>query len=368
MPLKKSGAEYEACCPFHTESTPSFKVSPSKQFYNCFGCGAHGDAIKFVQEYQGLSFMDACKALGDGEVVDGAAPVRREIARDKKESPWTPILPAPSDAPEPPKAHVVRGQPERVWCYPNQAGAALGYVYRFKTSTGGKETLPLVWCRHAQTGEQKWHWMAFPEPRPLYGLDRLAAKPDATVLLVEGEKCADAGHAELPDLAVVSWPGGGKAVKKVDWTALAGRKVILWADADAKRVPLTKAEKDALPTPEAVIEAQANKPLLPEDGQPGVKTMAMAAELLHVQGCKLWSVKIPAPGEKADGWDIADAIEEGLAGEALAAFIRGNISLLAVAEVGENLFSQILMAAFPPLCRLARAAGLMTMDHRGARC
>jgi putative DNA primase/helicase len=123
-------------------------------------------------------------------------------------------------------------------------------------------------------------------------------------------------------------------VKKVDWTPLAGRKVILWADADAKRVPLTKAEKDALSTPEAIIEAQANKPFLPEDGQPGVKTMALAAELLHVQGCKLWSVKIPAPGEKADGWDIADAIEEGLAGEALAAFIRGNISLLAVAKVG----------------------------------
>ena len=42
VPLKKSGAEFEACCPFHSEATPSFKVSPSKQFYQCFGCGAHG--------------------------------------------------------------------------------------------------------------------------------------------------------------------------------------------------------------------------------------------------------------------------------------------------------------------------------------
>nr|WP_246591083.1 DUF6371 domain-containing protein [Georgfuchsia toluolica] len=88
--------------------------------------------------------------------------------------------------------------------------------------------------------------MAFPEPRPLYGLDRLAAKPDATVLLVEGEKCADAAAEVLPEYAVLTWPGGCKAVKKVDWRPLAGRKVICWPDADAKREPPTKAERSAL--------------------------------------------------------------------------------------------------------------------------
>ncbi len=331
VPLKKSGAEYEACCPFHTEDTPSFKVSPTKQFYQCFGCGENGDAIKFVQKYQGLSFVDACKALGGDEVAEGAAPVRREIVRTKKESPWTPILPAPADAPEPPRAHVVRGQPERVWCYRDASGAVLGYVYRFKTSNGGKETLPLSWCTHAGKESPKWHWMSFPEPRPLYGLDRLAAKPDATVLVVEGEKCADAGHEQLPDLAVVSWPGGGKAVKKADFSPLAGRKVILWADADAKRVPLTPAEKAALPEAE-VMAAQAAKPLLDEADQPGVKTMAQLAGILLELGCSVWSVKIPAPGVKADGWDIADAVDEGLTGAALADFIRGNS--LRVAQAG----------------------------------
>ncbi len=63
VPLKKAGANYAACCPFHNEKSPSFTVSPTKQFYHCFGCGAHGTAIGFVMEYQGVGFIDAVKEL-----------------------------------------------------------------------------------------------------------------------------------------------------------------------------------------------------------------------------------------------------------------------------------------------------------------
>ncbi|MDP1705247.1 MAG: DNA primase [Sulfurimicrobium sp.] len=63
VPLKKAGANYMACCPFHGEKTPSFSVSPTKQFYHCFGCGAHGTAISFVMEYQGLGFVEAVEDL-----------------------------------------------------------------------------------------------------------------------------------------------------------------------------------------------------------------------------------------------------------------------------------------------------------------
>jgi DNA primase len=63
VPLKKAGANYTACCPFHSEKTPSFTVSPSKQFYHCFGCGAHGTAISFMMEYGGKSFPDAVAEL-----------------------------------------------------------------------------------------------------------------------------------------------------------------------------------------------------------------------------------------------------------------------------------------------------------------
>ncbi|OHX12912.1 DNA primase [Chromobacterium sphagni] len=66
VPLKKGGQNYMACCPFHKEKSPSFTVSPSKQFYHCFGCGAHGSAIGFVMEYQGIGFVDAVKLLAEG--------------------------------------------------------------------------------------------------------------------------------------------------------------------------------------------------------------------------------------------------------------------------------------------------------------
>ena len=61
--LKKAGANYVACCPFHQEKTPSFSVSPSKQFYHCFGCGVHGSAITFLMEYEGLTFVEAIEDI-----------------------------------------------------------------------------------------------------------------------------------------------------------------------------------------------------------------------------------------------------------------------------------------------------------------
>ena len=61
--LKKAGANFQGLCPFHSEKSPSFTVSPSKQFYHCFGCGAHGSAVGFLMEHQGLSYVDAIKDL-----------------------------------------------------------------------------------------------------------------------------------------------------------------------------------------------------------------------------------------------------------------------------------------------------------------
>jgi DNA primase len=63
VPLRKAGTNYTACCPFHSEKTPSFTVSPSKQFYHCFGCGAHGSAIGFLMEYAGMNFVEAVTDL-----------------------------------------------------------------------------------------------------------------------------------------------------------------------------------------------------------------------------------------------------------------------------------------------------------------
>ncbi len=63
VPLKKAGQNYQACCPFHKEKSPSFSVSPTKQFYHCFGCGAHGNALGWLINYQGLEFVSAVRQL-----------------------------------------------------------------------------------------------------------------------------------------------------------------------------------------------------------------------------------------------------------------------------------------------------------------
>ncbi len=80
VPLKKAGREWAACCPFHDERSPSFYVSPAKQFYHCFGCGVHGSAVKFLMEYERLEFPDAVEELAQSVGLT----VPREGGRDER--------------------------------------------------------------------------------------------------------------------------------------------------------------------------------------------------------------------------------------------------------------------------------------------
>ncbi|HEX2827093.1 MAG TPA: DNA primase [Burkholderiales bacterium] len=81
--LKKAGANYVACCPFHAEKSPSFTVAPTKQFYHCFGCGAHGTAISFLMEYSGVGFVDAVKDLAQSVGMKVPEPERSEYSQKK---------------------------------------------------------------------------------------------------------------------------------------------------------------------------------------------------------------------------------------------------------------------------------------------
>ncbi|MDE1892812.1 MAG: DNA primase [Xanthomonadaceae bacterium] len=80
VPLKKAGREWTACCPFHNERSPSFYVSPAKQFFHCFGCGVHGSAIKFLMDYDRLEFPDAVEELAQAVGLT----VPREGGRDER--------------------------------------------------------------------------------------------------------------------------------------------------------------------------------------------------------------------------------------------------------------------------------------------
>ena len=86
VPLKKAGANYAACCPFHSEKTPSFTVSPSKQFYHCFGCEAHGTAIGFLMEFAGKSFPEAVETLAREAGLDVPRDARPGDAERREET------------------------------------------------------------------------------------------------------------------------------------------------------------------------------------------------------------------------------------------------------------------------------------------
>ena len=293
--LKKSGKEYEACCPFHREKSPSFKVNPEKQIFNCFGCGATGDAIRFVTDFDNLSFVDACKLLAGGDLrqVNNLPPAQRESIKENSQPDWVPIIPVPEHADQPPFIYrrKIDGEwlefpLEAVYPYRDLAGELIGYVARLlHPVTGKKEPMPCVWARNSEDGREAWRWLSFPKPRPIYGMHRLAnfaAKIPA--LLVEGEKCVDVPTEIIKQVPIVSWPGGGKAIKHVDWSPLAGRPVIIWRDADIPGYQTAYGWFDR--------DGNLNK---------GLVQMLLDAGVTAVK-C------VEPPEGSPDGWDIADAI------------------------------------------------------------
>ncbi len=116
------------------------------------------------------------------------------------------------------------------WIYRDSQNRFLCYVQRFDIRVGRKEFRPLI-CLKTEAGK-KWLRKAPSEPRPLYGLDLLAARPHAEVMICEGEKAADAAARLLPDMVAVCSMNGANSPEKSDWSPLAGRNVFIWGDYD----------------------------------------------------------------------------------------------------------------------------------------
>lgn len=244
----------------------------------------------------------------------------------KRESMWQPIVPIPPDTPAPTFRHFHRGEPGAVWEYAFE-GQRYGYVCRFATSDGGKEILPYTWCEDTTDPRRlrKWTWKQWEAPRPLFvPATLLSGEHRLPVVLVEGEKCAQAGHDLLGhEFDWVSWPGGSKAWDKAAWGWLMGRVVYLWPDCDAKRERLSKEERERQVDP-------ATKALLPESKQPGMQAMlGIGARLLADYGCTVYLCPVPRPGAVSDGWDVADAVAQGWDAEQVRAFVRGAVEFVA---------------------------------------
>jgi len=185
------------------------------------------------------------------------------------------VAPVPADAPKPTFRHYKHGQPVETWAYRDAHGNVLFHTARFELSPTEKEVLPHTLWRNS-SGGLVWKWKATPAPRPLYGLDRLASRPEAPVLVTEGEKCADAATRCFPEMVVVTSQGGHAAAKQSEWEPLRGRPVTVWPDADV----------------------------------PGERYAHDVARLAQSAGAHgVWV--IPIPSGKAKGWDVADAAKEG---------------------------------------------------------
>lgn len=228
---------------------------------------------------------------------------------------WATVVPVPPTAVAPTFRHFHRKPEDLEHLARYQVGDDLhGFVVRFRTSDGGKDTLPYTWCQSARDGAAKWTWRQWDEPRPLF-LPGKALPAGRTVVLVEGERKGECLQALLDAGApgvycVASWPGGSKAWQKADWSWLAGCSVLLWPDCDAKRERLTAAERKACADDAARDLAQFAKPLLPAHEQPGMRAMlGIGAHLRDAHACTVQLLPIPAPGLVPDGWDARDAIE-----------------------------------------------------------
>ena len=129
VPLKKSGREYKACCPFHSEKSPSFWVSPDKQFYHCFGCGAHGTVVGFLMQYEKLGFLDAMADLAQRAGIE--LPREAQGARDPGSADLHEVMARASRFYEQNLADGARGQDylrARGVDAPSAAKFALGYA------------------------------------------------------------------------------------------------------------------------------------------------------------------------------------------------------------------------------------------------
>jgi hypothetical protein len=152
----------------------------------------------------------------------------------------------------------------------------LCYTFRKDKPDGKKDFVPLCFAA-APSGSLQWVEMAPPSPRPLFGLDKLAAAtPDTPILLVEGEKTADAAQALFPDHVCMTWMGGSSATAKADFSPLAGRNVTIWPDNDA----------------------------------PGIKAAMALVGILYDSGVADVRLVYP-PDVLPEKWDLADPVPDG---------------------------------------------------------
>lgn len=187
------------------------------------------------------------------------------------------IVPVPDSIVTEIPEHYTLGKHTNFWKYRDAHGRLLFLVCRFIDKDGKKEDRPLSY-RKFKSGEIRWDWKGLDAPRPIYGLDRLASRPNAPVIVCEGEKATDAATALFPNHVAVTSPNGAGSPHKADWAALLDRDVTIWPDHD-------------------------------NEGRTYAHSVARLAKQAGAESVRIVTV----PGNFPDKWDLADEPPEGRA-------------------------------------------------------
>ena len=251
---RMTGSHGMVHCPAHDDTTPSLHVTErdGHVLVHCHA-GCSQDAVLAALARRGIDLRRAC--------VSGATSIE-----DYR--------------------HLTLGAPSRTWPYHDATGRVVGCVARFETPTG-KTFRPLV-RDDAGCWRTASRARGLPKPYPLFHLPALLARPDTPVLIVEGEKTAEAAARLFPDMVAITSMHGAQSPRQTDWSAVAKRDVTIWPDAD----------------------------------EAGAQFAATVARLVGEAGAA--SVRIVSPPDSVpEGWDVADAWPEGVDPAALVAGAGG---------------------------------------------
>ncbi len=243
---KYNGPEYTAINPTRTDNNSgSFRINTTTGAWADFATDdAGGDFVSLVAYLDNCQQSEAESRLADflglhskkrvtrvTRVTDNKTQIKNSKLHDtesviqKCNTRVTRVTPIPETAPPPTFKHPAHGEPSITWTYHDVQGRPLFYVCRFDTPND-KQILP-----HTYDGKA-WWWKGIQAPRPLYNLHHLTNRPDAPVLICEGEKAAEAAAGLLPDCVTTTTPNGAKAAGKADLSPLKGRAVLIWPDND----------------------------------------------------------------------------------------------------------------------------------------
>jgi len=293
-----------------------------------FETGMGGRPLDLIQQQMNLEPKDALKWATDW--LGGTSLVIEQRVVEKQEpegntSTWKSITPIPSDA----KPLVIAGnkyfdymledgnKETARYAYRDERGRLLGYVVRFEkpnpedpNGKNLKTTRPLSYCEN-KWGFRCWRSQGFFEKEKTpYGLEKLGQDPEKPVLVVEGEKKADAAQKMLPGYHVLGWIGGAGSISKTNWEALVGREVVIWPDND-------KGGKKAAGHLQEILTSLNTEGLLPADARSSTPDLSPAEK-----GLKGTVGIVALPETLPEKWDLADELPEGWTPDTVRNMIR----------------------------------------------